>query len=194
MKIICQDEAIISLRNGKPLIFQTDTLPAIGCRPEYAEKIYEIKRRSKSKALILMGSKIDQVVNFVNHSARDDFKKIAENYWPGPLTLVVPLSENCHIDFFSSDRTIGIRIPNSLSAQSLISKTGPLATSSANISGLSTSFTAEEVSMDLPKIDILGPIPWEKCSRKGSTIISWQPNGDWKLIRNGQISIHKIKS
>ena len=64
--------------------------------------------------------------------------------------------------------------------------------SSANVSGLKTSFNAESVSNDLPEVDLLGPIPWEECSGLGSTIISWVKVGKWKLVREGQIPISKI--
>ena len=192
MKIIRQIEALEKLKIGKPIIFQTDTLPAIGCMPKDSEIIYKVKKRDKNKALILMGSQIQQVLDYVDNEARDDFQEVAEKFWPGPLTLITPLRKNRSLNFISSDNTIGIRIPDSLSARSLISESGPLATSSANISGLDTSFNAELVSKDLPEVDLLGPVPWEKCSGLGSTIISWAKNGEWRLVREGQIPLSKI--
>ena len=59
-------------------------------------------------------------------------------------------------------------------AQSLLRVTGPLLTSSANISGLKGSITVEGIALDFPSVKILGPIPWEKSSGKASTIISWK--------------------
>jgi len=192
MKIISQSEALEKLKIGKPIIFQTDTLPAIGCMPIYSEMIYKIKKRDKNKALILMASQIQQVLDFVDNHARNDFQRVAERFWPGPLTLIIPISKNKSLNFISSENTLGIRIPDSLSARSLLLETGPLATSSANISGLETSFNAEAVANDLPEVDLLGPIPWEECSGIGSTIISWVKNGQWKLVREGQIPFSKI--
>ena len=192
MKIISQIEAIEKLKSGKPLMFQTDTLPAIGCMPKYSEIIYKVKKREKKKPLILMGSQIQQVLDYVDNDARDDFQKVAEKFWPGPLTLIIPIRKNKSLNFISSENTLGIRIPDSLNARSLILETGPLATSSANISGLDTSFDAESVSKDLPEVDLLGPVPWEECSGLGSTIISWAKDGKWRLVREGQIPISKI--
>ena len=192
MKIISQIEALEKLKTGKPIIFQTDTLPAIACMPEYSNIIYKIKKRDKNKALILMGSQVQQVLDYVDNDARDDFQKVAEKFWPGPLTLIIPIRKNKSLNFISSENTLGIRIPDSLTARSLMLETGPLATSSANISGLDTSFVAESVSNDLPEVDLLGPVPWEECSGLGSTIISWAKNGKWRLVREGQISISKI--
>ncbi len=192
LMIISQKKAVDLLRMGLPVVFQTDTLPAIGCIPEYFEKIYSVKKRDKNKALILMGSDISQVLSFVHESAVYDFKKIAEEFWPGPLTLVMPISDQKIFKFAARNNTLGIRIPDSLTAKSLIAETGPLATSSANISGRATSMTAEEILSDLPKLKLLGPIPWEKCSGNASTIIAWISKGKWKLIRKGQISIANI--
>tara|TARA_Y100000589_G_scaffold281033_1_gene277757 strand:+ start:344 stop:925 length:582 start_codon:yes stop_codon:yes gene_type:complete len=192
MNIISEIEALERLKIGKPLIFQTDTLPAIGCIPKYSEMIYKIKKREKNKALILMGAQIQQVLGYVDNEAKDDFQKVAEKFWPGSLTLIIPMNKNKSLNFVSSENTLGIRIPNSLNARSLILKSGPLATSSANISGIKTSFNAESVSNDLPEVDLLGPVPWEKCSGLGSTIISWKKNGKWKLVRQGQISFSRI--
>ena len=192
MKIISQIEALEKLKTGKPIIFQTDTLPAIACMPEYSNIIYKIKKRDKNKALILMGSQVQQVLDYVDNDARDDFQKVAEKFWPGPLTLIIPISKNKSLNFISSENTLGIRIPDSLNARSLILETGPLATSSANISGLDTSFVAESVSNDLPDVDLLGPVPWEECSGLGSTIISWVKDGKWRLVREGQIPISRI--
>ncbi len=192
MKIISQIEAFEKLKTGKPIIFQTDTLPAIACMPEYSNIIYKIKKRDKNKALILMGSQVQQVLDYVDNDARDDFQKVAEKFWPGPLTLIIPIKKNKSLNFISSENTLGIRIPDSLTARSLIVETGPLATSSANISGLHTSFVAESVSKDLPDVDLLGPVPWEECSGLGSTIVSWAKDGKWRLVREGQIPISKI--
>ena len=56
MKVINYESALKILKSGLPLIFQTDTLPAIGCLPKFSEIIYEFKKRDRNKPLILMGS------------------------------------------------------------------------------------------------------------------------------------------
>jgi len=71
-------------------------------------------------------------------------------------------------------------------------ETGPLLTSSANISGLKGSITAEGIALDFPAIDILGPIPWEKGSGQASTIILWEKSGEWRLVRGGEVFIKEL--
>ena len=192
MNIINCKSALKTLKSGLPIIFPTDTLPAIGCLPKFSKIIYEFKKRDRNKPLILMGSEQKQLIDYVHESAKEDYENIASNYWPGALTMVIPSSEKQTVILTSKDLTLGLRIPNSYLAQSLMKETGPLLTSRANISGLTGSITAEGISLDFPSLEILGPIPWEKSSGKASTIISWKRNGDWRLIREGEVFVKEL--
>ena len=181
-----------TLKSGLPIIFPTDTLPAIGCLPKFSNIIYEFKKRDKNKPLILMGSEDKQLIDYVHESAKEDYENIASKYLPGALTIVIPASAKQTAHLTSNDKTIGLRIPNSNIAQSLLRETGPLLTSSANISGFKGSITAEGIALDFPSIKILGPIPWGKSSGKASTIIFWKNSGNWKLIREGEVIVREL--
>ena len=192
MNLLDRESALKTLKSGLPIIFPTDTLPAIGCLPKFPNIIYKFKKRDKNKPLILMGSEQKQLIDYVHESAKEDYKYIASNYWPGALTMVIPSSGKQTTILTSKDFTIGLRIPNSHMAQSLIKETGPLLTSSANISGFRGSMTIEGIALDFPSVKILGPIPWEKSSGKASTIISWKKSGDWGIIREGEVLVKEI--
>ena len=56
MNVINKESALEKLKSGLPIIFQTDTLPAIGCLPEFSQIIYDIKKRDMNKPLILMAA------------------------------------------------------------------------------------------------------------------------------------------
>ena len=131
-------------------------------------------------------------MDYVHESAKKDYENIASKYWPGALTIVIPASDNQTLNLTSNDLSIGLRIPNSYTAQSLLRETGPLLTSSANISGFKGSITAEGIALDFPSIKILGPIPWGKSSGKASTIIFWKNSGNWKLIREGEVIVREL--
>ena len=133
MNLINCKSAFKLLKSGLPVIFPTDTLPAIGCLPKFSNIIYEFKKRDKNKPLILMGSDQNQLIDYVHESAKEDFENIASKYWPGALTIVIPSLGQGSETITSNDQTIGIRIPNSYMAQSLLTEIGPLLTSSANI-------------------------------------------------------------
>tara|TARA_A100001388_G_scaffold210118_1_gene160607 strand:+ start:873 stop:1454 length:582 start_codon:yes stop_codon:yes gene_type:complete len=192
MNLINSKSAFKSLKSGLPVIFPTDTLPAIGCLPNFSNIIYEYKKRDKNKPLILMGSDQNQLIDYVHESAKEDYKNIASKYWPGALTVVIPSSVQGSEFITSNDNTIGLRIPNSYMAQSLMRETGPLLTSSANISGFRGSISAEGIALDFPSVGMLGPLPWEKSSGKASTIISWKKRRDWRLIRKGEVSVKEL--
>ena len=192
MNLVDSKSALKILKSGLPIIFPTDTLPAIGCLPKFSEIIYEFKKRDRDKPLILMGSEHKQLINYVHESAKEDYENIASKYWPGALTLVIPASEKQTTILTSNDLTLGLRIPNSYIAQSLMRETGPLLTSSANISGFKGSITVEGIALDFPSVKILGPIPWEKSSGRGSTIISWEKSRNWRLIREGEVLVREL--
>jgi len=193
MNLVDCNSALKTLKSGLPIIFPTDTLPAIGCLPRFSKIIYEFKKRDRNKPLILMGSDQHQIIDYVHESAKEDYKNIAAKYWPGALTMVVPSSVKHSAILTSKDLTLGLRIPNLYMAQSLLEKTGPLLTSSANISGISGSITVEGIALDFPSLKIFGPIPWEKSSGRGSTIISWEKSGEWRLIREGEVLVRELQ-
>ncbi len=192
MNLVDRESALKTLKSGLPIIFPTDTLPAIGCLPKFSNIIYKFKKRDKNKPLILMGSEQKQLIDYVHESAKEDYEKIASSYWPGALTIVIPSLEKHALMLTSNDLTLGLRIPNSYMAQSLLEETGPLLTSSANISGFTGSMKAEEIALDFPSLKILGPIPWEKSSCKASTIISWKKRGNWRMIREGEVLVREL--
>ena len=192
MNLVDCKTALKTLESGLPIIFPTDTLPAIGCLPKFSNIIYDFKKRDRNKPLILMGSEHKHLIDYVHESAKKDFENIASKYWPGALTIVIPASEKQSVNHTSNDLTIGLRIPNSYVAQSLLRETGPLLTSSANISGFKGSITAEGIALDFPSLKILGPIPWGKRSGKASTIIFWKKSGDWSLIRQGEVLVREL--
>ena len=192
MNLVDCKSALKTLKSGLPIIFPTDTLPAIGCLPKFSNVIYEFKKRDRDKPLILMGSEHEQLIDYVHESAKKDYENIASKYWPGALTMIIPASEKQTKSLTSNDLTLGLRIPNSYMAQSLMRETGPLLTSSANISGFKGSTTVEGIARDFPSLKILGPIPWGERSGKASTIIFWKKSGDWRLIREGEVSVREL--
>ena len=192
MNLVDCKTSLKTLKSGLPIIFPTDTLPAIGCLPKFSNIIYEFKKRDRNKPLILMGSEHKHLSDYVHESAKEDYENLASKYWPGALTIVIPASDKQTLNLTSNDLTIGLRIPNSYMAKSLLKETGPLLTSSANISGFKGSITVEGIAQDFPSVKILGPIPWEKSSGKASTIIFWKKSGDWRLIREGEVLVREL--
>ena len=68
-----------------------------------------------------------------------------------------------------------------------LKKSGPLATTSANFSGQCPSVKPLEVAKCFPELPFLGPIPWPSSTGLASTLIAWDPSGDWQVLRKGAV-------
>lgn len=119
----------------KVIIFETDTVYGIGClmnSEEGIKRIYDIKKREEKKPLAILCASIEDVKNLVF-----DFEKysyLADEYWPGALTLILNKKESVSDSITSGFNTVGVRIPNSLIALDILKKFGPMVVTSLNIS------------------------------------------------------------
>ena len=179
-------ELALKLKKGSLALFPTDTLPAICSYPKYSKKIWTIKKRPLSKPLILMGGCLDDLFEFVHPCALEDSFQLAKNYWPGALTMVLPTIGNLSEHLNGNSNAVGFRVPALRIARDLLMQTGPLATTSANISGEVPVKDAMEASIKFPGIPILAPIPWPNSSGMASTVVEWE-NGKWNLLRPGSV-------
>ena len=179
----------LKLKKGSLALFPTDTLPALCSYPEYSKKIWTIKKRPSTKPLILMGGCFDDLFEFVHPCAKEDCLKLARIYWPGALTIVLPTIGNFSENLNCHSNSLGFRVPALRLARDLLAKTGPLATTSANISGEAPVKDALEASIKFPGIPILAPLPWPNASGLASTVVEWN-EGKWKLLRAGSVVLN----
>jgi len=176
----------LKLKEGSLALFPTDTLPALSSYPKYSKKIWTIKKRPKSKPLILMGGCLDDLFEFVNPCAIEDGLELAKIYWPGALTIILPTIGNFSENLNCDSNSLGFRVPALRIARDLLMKTGPLATTSANISGEAPVKDAIEASIQFPGIPLLAPLPWPNSSGMASTVVEWK-EGKWNLLRPGSV-------
>ncbi len=179
----------LKLRKGSLALFPTDTLPALCAYPKYSKKIWEIKRRPANKPLILMGGCIDDLFEFVKPCAIEDALKLAKIHWPGALTIVLPTTGSFSKYMNCNSKSLGFRVPALKLAKDFLIKTGPLATTSANISGKPPSKDALQASRQFPGIPILAPVPWPSSSGIASTVVEWN-EGEWNLLRAGSVTLN----
>ncbi len=142
--------AVDVLQHGGLVAFPTDTvygLAAIPFKEEYVEGLFSAKGRNNARAIaVLIGDYKD--LNRVAERFDETSKRLANSFWPGPLTLVVPKLASLP-EALSQDGTIGVRMPDHPAALSLLRRIGPLAVTSANLSGQENANTAEEVYRQL---------------------------------------------
>ncbi len=103
------EDLLLSLKHGSPVVFPTDTLPALAVLPKYSKKLWQLKQRPSTKPLILMGSTKEVLFENVQPCAIEDAILVATKYWPGALTMVLPAFGSIVEDLNKSDFTIGLR-------------------------------------------------------------------------------------
>jgi L-threonylcarbamoyladenylate synthase len=138
--------ALTVLRSGGLVAFPTDTVYGVGSLAfdgPAIESIYAAKDRPVEKAIpILIGDmeELDEVGIDIPTSAL----RLASRFWPGPLTILVPKRPNLP-ESVSASSTVGVRVPDHEVARNLLRAAGPMAVTSANISGKSSPVSAREV-------------------------------------------------
>lgn len=142
--------ALNILQTGGLAAFPTDTVYGVGALAfdgKAVESIYTAKERPLEKAIPILIGDADDLTK-VASSVPDMAKKFAARFWPGPLTLIVPKLPTLP-EAVSTANTVGVRVPNHPVARALLRAAGPMAVTSANISGKPSPSTAEEVLAQL---------------------------------------------
>ena len=195
LKVNCDEEGIEKasqiINQGGIAVFPTDTVYGIGCNPynkNSVRKIYEIKSRNILKPFpVLVYSKdIAKRIVFFDKIA----EKIVERFWPGPLTIILKLTdENLKKSLNLTDK-IAVRVPNHKCTLELLKKCNFLVGTSANISGHSSFTNPDECFKNIQKYDVFvdGGIISSKAE---STIIEIE-NEEIKIIREGSLSHEEV--
>lgn len=199
LKTVLKEESFIKelnekLKNGGVIAFVTDTVWGIGCLPnnkEAVERIYEIKGRDKSKPLILMSNKIENLTPFVKEITKNA-QNLIEKHFPGALTVILEKSDLTPFSITSNKNTVGIRVPNNDFFAQLCSVIdgGVLATTSANLSNEPSSKSYEEAKNSIGKlVDYVFEDYGFNCKGLESTVVL-AINGNIKVLRQGAININ----
>ncbi|WP_126147751.1 L-threonylcarbamoyladenylate synthase [Synechococcus elongatus] len=186
---------ITAAQAGQVISFPTDTLPALAVHPDQAAQIYRLKQRPSEKPLILMAATAAELWPFAQGSPEDQtqWNAIANQYWPGALTLVLPASDRLPAAVNPLDRSsIGLRIPACAIARQILAETGPLATTSANRSGEPALLDPDAIAAEFPEVAVLSEDPWPDPSGLASTVVRWQADGQWQVLRQGSIVLGEV--
>lgn len=182
------EEAAKLVLEGGLIVYPTDTVYGLGCNPfdtGVVDRLVNAKERVKGSLPILVSSLKDaERLGEINGLAA----RLANRFWPGPLTLVVPPRTSFPSRVTGDAVLVGLRIPNHEIARRLIKESGGmLIGTSANISGRPSPRTAEEVVSELgDRVDLVvdgGPAPLGR----ESTVVRIQGE-DYAVLREGAIS------
>jgi len=182
--------------NGGVIGYPTETVYGLGANaflPEAVERIFMLKQRVASQAILLIAADLDMVAQLVSEIPTAAFR-LAESFWPGPLTLIFNAGTKVIPELSGASGTVGVRIPgNAICLELLKAAAVPITSTSANISGQQNPISAEEVLKYFgEQLDLIVD-GGETSSRTPSTVLSLVENKPL-LIREGAIQKSDIES
>lgn len=184
------------LRNGGLVGIPTETVYGLAANAldrEAVAKIFKAKGRPMDNPLIVHIADITQLNNLVSSFSKEA-QLLAEAFWPGPLTIIMPKSDNISDEVSAGLDTVAVRYPSNEVARSIIMSAGvPLAAPSANLSGSPSPTSAEHVLNDLDgRIDAV--VDGGSCKvGLESTVITVATNPP-RLLRPGGITLSQLES
>jgi L-threonylcarbamoyladenylate synthase len=183
-------EQILSfLHAGGVIAFPTDTAYGLGADPfnvGAVRRIFEIKGRAETKPILVLVNSMEMASRVATVS--DRAAALAERFWPGPLTMILPARENVPSAVTAGTGTVGVRWADAPFAQRLIAAfEKPITATSANLAGMPSAITVAEVRQQLGEsIDLIidgGTLP----ARGGSTLLDLTEIPA-RLLREGPIA------
>ena len=186
------DAAVEALLAGRAVVIPTDTVYGIAVIPsdqDAVASVFKIKGRSRDKGLPVLVASVEQLEGIVVPNPRA--KALAKRFWPGPLTMILPAAKGFDADLGGlGDGTVAVRVPALDITRELLEKTGPLAVTSANLSGVWAATTVAEARAAVGHaIDVF--LDAGKCDGATSTIVSLV--GETKKLRKGPITDEDIE-
>lgn len=188
-------QALDLLRKGKVVAIPTETVYGLAAslqHPQAIEEIYRLKGRPGDNPLIIHVHDLHQISQFCNE-VPPLFNDLAMNFWPGPLSLVIPIKKDAiPITASAGLPSAAFRIPSHPVAREIIRQTTPLVMPSANLSGRPSATQAAHLQEDFgPSLPYLDGGVCDKGVE--STILVYQ-NSRWQLGRLGAIPLSKLEN
>lgn len=191
--------AVRVLKAGGVIAYPTETSYGLGCDPRNAKavrRIFQIKGRGQSRAVLLVASSIDQVKRVA--VLKGPALKLARKHWPGALTLVLPFKRGARLSrSVVKGREVAIRVSSSPLVKKLTRQFGfPIVSTSANRSGSKPAFSGIGVCRAFHyskyKPDFVlnaGKLP----KRKPSTVARVKKDGTVEILREGAIAANSLQ-
>ena len=191
------EETANTLKAGGLAIYPTETFMALGCRALHAtavQRIYAAKQRSSRLPLPLIVADMEQLCAVARLPA--EAQPLIERFWPGPLTLLLPVLPQVPPAVSGSTALVAVRIPGHAGARALAGAVGEaLVASSANISGQPAAARLEELDRQLrQRVDAV----WNGSPRAAgglpSTLVRLAGQGRIQIARQGAVTQEALQA
>jgi L-threonylcarbamoyladenylate synthase len=191
------ETAVQALRDGELVAFPTETVYGLGANaqnPAAVRKIFDVKGRPANHPVIVHLDSPRYLHRWVRE-VPDGATRLAESFWPGPLTMVMPRAPNVHDVITGGQDTIAIRVPAHPMAQQLLTAFGGgIAAPSANRYGRLSPTRAEHVREELGET-VRVILDGGECQiGLESTIVSCETGGTVRLLRPGSVTAAQMRA
>jgi L-threonylcarbamoyladenylate synthase len=181
-------EAAAAARRGELIVFPTDTVYGLGTRPDEpaaTARVFDAKRRPRDLELPVLVATLETALGVAVFDERAE--RLAEVFWPGPLTLVLPRgADAARWDLGGDPATIGVRAPRHPLALALLDASGPLAVTSANRSGEPPARTCDELHSLFGALVSVYLCQEDPLEGSASTVVDLA-HGTPRLLRRGAL-------
>ncbi len=180
-------ETIEVLKNGKTILYPTDTIWGIGCdatNKKAVDKVYEVKKRPSAKKPIILVCDEEMLLEYIGYIPPTALDLI--NSVRNPISVIYPEAKNLPSNVVSEDNSIGIRVVKHNFCKEIIKGLGkPIISTSANISGDPTpKFYYEINKIIFDSVDyVVDRIMEESIDVKPSTIVKFNKKNEFEIIR-----------
>lgn len=180
-------QALHTLQQGGVILYPTDTIWGIGCdatNAQAVQRIYQIKRREDSKALICLVESVQQLEQYV--SLTPLILETLQQPTHKPTTFIYPQAQHLAPNLLAADGSIAMRITTELFTQTLLNRLQkPIVSTSANISGEPSPQNFAEISAEIKnQVDYT-------CNYRQNDSTKFQPSTIIKWENNQQIVLRK---
>lgn len=194
--IIDYEKAIELLRHGQSIAVSTDTVYGIAA-DMYNERailqLYNLKKRHSKKPLVIQLATPSELADFLTF-VPFDLEKIIQRFWPGALTLVLPVKEKKVPSLLRAHLpSAAFRISNNGSLRTLIKEFGPLAVTSANYSGQKDLLSTQEIEDVFGKDFPILKSDHTKASGIASTVLAYV-DASWVILRKGEVYLKDLRT
>jgi tRNA threonylcarbamoyl adenosine modification protein (Sua5/YciO/YrdC/YwlC family) len=192
-RIVERDEAVRLLRDAGVVAVPTDTvygLAASLAHEEAVASLFLLKDRPSGVPLPVLVHALSPIQE-IDVEWSDRVQRLSEEFWPGPLTIVVPASHELALMLGGRDDTVGVRVPDDEQLLSVLRECGPLAVSSANAHGAEPCHSAREVLRAFAGERLAGVLDGGERRGEVSTVVEVDETS-WRVLREGAISSERI--
>ena len=184
------------IAEGGLVAFPTETVYGLGANaldPDAVKRVYEAKGRPSDNPMIVHISRASDIGQ-LTRMLSPDIVNVIDNFWPGPLTIVVKRKPNVPLTTTGGLETVGVRLPDNKIARDLIEASGvPIAAPSANLSGKPSPTKVEHVIEDLDgKVDII--LKGDDCRVGIESTVLDMSGDELMILRPGLITAEQVEA